>query len=219
MDLLTATIIVRGLPTHSSVAQQEHNPRYCLPLWEGPASICQSWRTTPVKHNITIRTLLPISEKSVPLQPKKGNSFNSHHHQFYPRQSCTFSWAFQEHLQNNENYCDRPSAGEQYSSVIICVTLLLPYHYGGTGTMFEYSVAICVTLLYPTTKEIQCLSTAWLFVFICLIPTTDVVQKLPLLYNWVQCYLFYSAWPPTTDKVQCVSTVLLIILLSLTPYH
>lgn len=62
------------------------------------------------------------------------------------------------------------------SSVIICVTLLLPYHYGGTGTMFEYSVAICVTLLYPTTKEIQCLSTAWLFVFICLIPTTDVVQ-------------------------------------------
>lgn len=105
------------------------------------------------------------------------------------------------------------------SSVIICVTLLLPYHYGGTGTMFEYSVAICVTLLYPTTKEIQCLSTVWLFVFICLIPTTDVVQKLPLLYNWVQCYLFYSAWPPTTDKVQCVSTVLLIILLSLTPYH
>lgn len=42
---------------------------------------------------------------------------------------------------------------QENSSVIICVTLLLPYHYGGTGTMFEYSVAICVTLLYPTTKR------------------------------------------------------------------
>lgn len=143
MDLLTATIIVRGLHTHSSVAQQERNPRYCLPLWEGPASICQSWRTTPVKHNITIRTLLPISEKSVPLQPKKGNSFNSHHHQFYPRQSCTFSWAFQEHLQNNENYCDRPSAG-----------------------LFVW---LCFSL---TTMEVQvlCLNTVWLFVWLCFTP-------------------------------------------------